>query len=281
LDVRSVQSFREGLRQTAVITGASSGIGASFARRLAVDGWNLVLVARREQRLADLARDLEGAGVATEMVVADLAEPGDLAQVMARSAAQDVRLLINCAGINGFGPAGEVDQALLRRVIAVNVTAPTLLVRAALPGMLARGDGFIINVASRLALASAIPPGGGMPHRSVYAASKAFVVTFTRTLESELAETAVQVQALCPPLTATEFHLTDGTTTVSDNATAVSAPGMTPDGVVAASLLALAAGETICLPSLEDSARVTDYISAEAALRDAAAGPLARRFGGP
>jgi short-subunit dehydrogenase len=253
-----------------LVTGASSGIGATFARRLAAEGWNLVLVARREKRLDALASSLQAE---TEVIVADLAEQDDLARVMERSAADDLALLINCAGINGFGPADRVDPALLRRVIAINVTAPTLLVRATLPGMLARSQGSIVNVASRLAFASAVPPGGMMPRRGVYAASKGYLVTFTRTLESELAGTGVRVQALCPPLTATEFHLTDGASVVPDDAANEGGVGMTPEDVVTASLLALAAGETVCLPSLQDTSRIARYTAAEAAMSDAAAAP--------
>ena len=258
----------------AMITGASSGIGACFAVRLAADGWDLVLVARREKRLTGLAERCATGGVHTEILVADLADPGDLTRVAMRLGSEDVDLLINCAGINGFGPAHEVDEELIQRVIAINVSAPTRLVRAALPGMRRRGRGSIINVSSRLAFAAAIPPGGMIPHRSFYAASKGYLVTFTRTLESELADTGVGVQVLCPPLTATEFHLTDGTAAVADDATSDGAPGMAPDAVVAESLRALAAGETICLPSLEDGARITDYLTAEAAMRDGAAAAI-------
>ena len=255
----------------AMITGASSGIGACFAVRLAAGGWDLVLVARRQKRLTGLAERCAANGVHAEIVVADLADPGDLTRVATRLGSDDVDLLINCAGINGFGPAHEVDEELIQRVITINVSAPTLLVRAALPGMRRRGRGSIINVSSRLAFAAAIPPGAMIPHRSFYAASKGYLVTFTRTLESELAGTGVRVQVLCPPLTATEFHLTDGTAAVAEDATADGAPGMAPEDVVAESLKALAAGVTICLPSLEDGARITDYLTAEAAMRDGAA----------
>jgi short-subunit dehydrogenase len=264
---------------TALVTGASSGIGASFVRRLAADGWNLVLVARRESRLVELSGELEELGVTTEMLVADLAEPRDLERVASRVAAEDIGMLINCAGINGFGPAHQVEPELLTRLIAINVTAPTLLARAALPGMLARDSGFIINVSSRLAFASPIPPAGVMPYRSAYAGSKGYLVTLTRTLATELAGTGVTVQVLCPPLTATEFHLTDGSSVVSDEIGDSDVPGMAADAVAAGSLAALAAGEAICLPSLEDPAKLVDYLNAEAAMRDNAAGPLASRYG--
>src|SRR4051794_12967252 len=123
---------------TAIVTGASAGIGAVFARRLAERGDDLVLVARRTDRLEALAN---GLGVRVEVLAADVADPGDLARVAKRAAGDDVTLLVNNAGINGYGPFHEVDPAVLAGVLAVNVTAPTVLARAALPGMLARGAG--------------------------------------------------------------------------------------------------------------------------------------------
>src|SRR4051794_37256566 len=118
---------------TAIVTGASAGIGAVFARRLAERGHDLVLVARRTERLDDLAREL---GVRVEALGADLARPDDLARVAERAAADDVDLLVNNAGINGYGPFAEIDPAVLTGVLAVNVTAPAVLARAAIAGML-------------------------------------------------------------------------------------------------------------------------------------------------
>src|SRR4051794_36407294 len=123
---------------TAIVTGASAGIGAAFARRLAERGDDLVLVARRSDRLEQLAG---ACGVRVEVLAADLARPDDLARVAQRAAAADVTLLVNNAGINGYGPFEEMDPGVLTGVLAVNVTAPAVLARAAVPGMLRRGGG--------------------------------------------------------------------------------------------------------------------------------------------
>jgi short-subunit dehydrogenase len=139
-------------RGTAIVTGASSGIGAAYARRLAADGHDLVLVARRAERLRALAAELTGQhDVRVETVIADLGNASDLDRVARRTAEDDVELLVNNAGINGYGPFAETDTALLEKVMAVNVVALTRLARAAVPGMLARGCGAVVNVASTLA----------------------------------------------------------------------------------------------------------------------------------
>src|SRR5690349_8842493 len=116
---------------TAIVTGASAGIGAVFARRLAGRGYDLVLVARRTERLRELEATLDAR---VEAVGADLAQPGDLARVAERAAADDVTLLVNNAGINGYGPFAEIEPDVLGGVLALNVTAPTVLTRAAIPG---------------------------------------------------------------------------------------------------------------------------------------------------
>ncbi|CAL9583703.1 putative oxidoreductase [Streptomyces sp. enrichment culture] len=267
-------------RGVAVVTGASSGIGAEYAGRLAADGWDLVLVARRAERLAGLAERLrETAGVAVETVVADLARPADLARLAERVAAGDVGLLVNNAGINGYGPFTEVDPGLLAKVVEVNVVAPTVLTRAVLPAMTAQGRGAVINVASLLAFAGSLPPGH-LPHRAVYAGTKGYMVTFTRTLAAELAGTPVRVQVVCPGLTATEFHLGAGDTPVEGEQRVHDDGGMPAADVVTASLAALAAGEVVCVPGLADAGAVERLVEAEVALRAGAGASLAPRYRG-
>jgi short-subunit dehydrogenase len=264
---------------TAVVTGASSGIGAAYAERLAGRGWDVVLVARREDRLAALARGLsEGAGVRAEALPADLARPDDVARVAERVAADDVGLLVNNAGINGYGPFPRTGAGLLGKVIDVNAAALTALTHAAVRGMLARGGGAVVNVASLLAFAGAEPPGA-LPHRAVYGGTKAYVVAFTRTLAAELAGRGPRLQALCPGLTATEFHLSTGEGSVPDGAPPVHGEGGMPaEDVVTASLAALDAGEVVCVPGLADPAAVARLTEAEAALRLASGAPLAPRY---
>ncbi|GAA3745286.1 SDR family NAD(P)-dependent oxidoreductase [Streptomyces tremellae] len=266
---------------TAVVTGASSGIGFTYAQRLAALGWDLVLVARRAQRLALHARRLRSAhGVRVEELPADLSEPEGLATVAARVGHDDVDLLVNSAAINGYGPFAEADPALLAKVVTLNVTALTGLSRAALPGMLARRRGAVVNVASTLAFAGSLPPSpGGLPQRAVYGGTKGFVVTFTRTLAAELAQAPVHVQLLCPGLTATEFHLTRGEEPVAGDTPRVhDAGGMPVEDVVAASLAALRTGETVCVPGLEEGAAVDRLTAAELELRTATGASLAPRY---
>jgi short-subunit dehydrogenase len=251
----------------AIVTGASSGIGAVFARRLAAQGSDLVLVARRVGRLEALADELRrDRRVAVETLAADLAQPADLARVAGRAGQDDVALLVNNAGVSGYGPFAEVDPAVLAQVLALNVTAPTVLARAALPGMLAREDGAIVNVASLLAFAGAVPPGP-LPVRAAYAGTKGYLVTFSRTLAAELAGTPVRVQVLCPGYTATEFHLAGGIAPVEGTAPADQPNAIAPEDVVEASLVALAGGEVVCVPSLEDASALDRLVAAEARMR--------------
>jgi short-subunit dehydrogenase len=264
----------------ALVTGASSGIGAEYAERLAALGWDLVLVARRAQRLAGLgARLRERDGVHVEELVADLADPAGLARVAERAAGDDVALLVNNAGINGYGLFAETGPDLLTKVISLNVTALTVLARAALPGMQARGRGAIVNVASLLAFSGGLPPDP-LPQRAVYGGTKGYAVTFSRILAAELgADSPVRVQVLCPGLTATEFHLTPGDEPVPGDAPRVhDAGGMPASDVVTASLTALRDGETVCVPGLAEPQAVARLAEAEADVRAAARAPLAPRY---
>lgn len=263
---------------TALVTGASSGIGWEYATRLAGRGRNLVLVARRAERLEVLARDLRADGVTgVETLVADLADPDDLARVAERVSGDDVDLLVNNAGINGYGPFAEADATLLDRVLRVNVVALTALTRAAVPGMLARGRGAVINVASLLAFAGDLPPDP-LPRRAVYAGTKGYAVTFTRTLAAELAGTPVRLQVVCPGLTATEFHLGAGATPVSGERRTHDEGGMPPEDVVTASLAALETGEVVCVPGLTDPDAVSQLASAELEVRRGSGGRAAERY---
>ncbi|MEU1710742.1 SDR family NAD(P)-dependent oxidoreductase [Streptomyces sp. NPDC005706] len=263
----------------AVVTGASSGIGTEYAAALARRGWDLVLVARRADRLDALAGRLREAGAAVDPLVADLARSPDLARVAERVACDDVALLVNNAGINGYGPFAEVDPALLAKVIDVNVVAPTALTRAALPGMMARGHGAVVNVASLLAFAGALPPGP-LPHRAVYGGTKGYMVTFTRTLAAELGDSPVRVQVVCPGLTATEFHLGTGEAPVPGEARVHDEGGMPAADVVAASLAALESREVVCVPGLSDPGPLIGLADAELALRDGSGAALAARYRG-
>jgi short-subunit dehydrogenase len=228
--------------RTALITGASSGIGAEFARQLAAQGYDLILVARRGERLSALAADLQDRhGITAEPLVADLSVAEDVERVAARLAElSNLALLVNNAG---FGISGSLALAELQNqldMLNVHVVAAMRLSHAALPGMIARGTGGIINVASLAAFMA-------LPREVNYCATKAYLVTFSQALAAEVRRKGVRVQALCPGFTITEVH------------DEPDRPGAGREGfprflwgssqaVVADSLLALDRGQVVCVP---------------------------------
>jgi len=182
--------------RTALVTGASAGIGAAMARDLARRGADLVLVARRAERLEALAAECRALGVRAEPVPADLADPVAREALAARIGTVD--LLINNAGFGAYGTLDGTDWARAERLLAVNVVALTHLTRLLTPAMAARGFGRVLHVASVVGF---LP----VPLFATYAASKAYVVSLGIALDAELAPRGVRVTVLCPGATATEF----------------------------------------------------------------------------
>src|SRR5664279_6565327 len=183
----------------AVVTGASSGLGRGFATRLAADGMSVVLVARSAGVLHDLAAELrEKYGTEVEVIAADLADPEARAAVIADIESRDVEVLINNAGFATTGDFAGEDPARIAEEIALNCLALTVLARAAVTGMVARGRGAIVNVAST----AAFQP---IPTMGVYAATKAFVLRLSMAMWHELRPSGVTVLALCPGATETDF----------------------------------------------------------------------------
>jgi hypothetical protein len=190
---------------TALITGASSGIGAVYAEKLAQRGYDLILVARNRERLIALAeRITNDTHRSVEIIDADLNNRADLAGVEAKLKEDaSITLLVNNAGVGTHTPLLESDVDAMSRLIDLNVGALTRLTYAAVPGFVARGNGAIINIASIVAISPETLNG-------VYGGSKAFVLAFSQSLHHELADKGVQVQAVLPGATATDFWQTGG-----------------------------------------------------------------------
>lgn len=188
----------------AVVTGASSGLGVAFADRIASEGVGVVLVARREDKLREVAADLRRRrGVDTDVVAADLSTQEGVQKVIDAMEGRELAYLVNNAGFGTLGDFEQADESRIASELNLNVVALTQLSRAAAPGMVERGRGAIINVAST----AAFQP---IPRMAVYAASKAYVLRLTIALWSELHPTGVRALAICPGPTETEFFANAG-----------------------------------------------------------------------
>jgi len=183
--------------KTALITGATAGIGRAYAVELAKRGKSLALVARNEKRLTELAQELEkDFGIKTEIQVADLSDKSQLAEVACRAAAEDIELVINNAGFGIKQTFVGGELAAEQNLLDVLVGAVMQITHAALPGQVARNSGGVINVSSV----------AGWLSSGTYSAAKAWVTTFSESMATQLKGTNVHVMALCPGYTKTEFH---------------------------------------------------------------------------
>jgi short-subunit dehydrogenase len=247
----------------ALITGASSGIGAIYADRLARRGYDLILVARNLSRLEELAARLrDETGRRVEIVPADLNDSADLARIETVLRTHGtISMLVNNAGIGGAAPLLASDVDAMDRMIRLNVLALTRLTYAAAPVLVERGGGTIINIASIVAISPETLNG-------VYGGSKAFVMAFSQSLQHELAEKGVRIQAVLPGATATEFWDIAGLP-VSNLPTEIV---MAAPDLVDAALAGLDQGETVTIPSLEDKSEWDAYDGS----RRAMAGKLSR-----
>lgn len=231
----------------ALVTGASSGIGAAFAQALAAQEYDLVLVARRHDALKALATRLRDRwDVSVEVLVADLTNAADLRAVEAVLAANPFALLVNNAGAASVGRFARLEPDAEEALVRLNVVALVRLTRAALPGMIERHQGTIINVSS---IAAFVPAR----FSATYSATKAYVNSFTEALHEELRGTGVRVQLLCPGFTRTEFPERAG----ADASRIPSFAWMAPETVVDASLAALRRGTLICVPGGANRTLVT------------------------
>lgn len=242
----------------ALITGASSGIGAVYADRLAHEGYDLILVARNRERLEQLAARLGKATQRTiEVVQADLNDTADLKRI-GQILGQDSRitLLVNNAGVGATTSLLESEQDKMDAMIHLNVVALTHLAKAAATNFVARAEGTIVNIASIVAIAPELLNG-------VYGGTKAFVLAFTQSLHHELSEKGVKVQAVLPGAIGTEFWDIAGLPIQH-------LPGeivMNSDDLVDAALAGLALGELVTIPSLPDIADWQAFEQARQALK--------------
>ncbi|WP_423198580.1 MULTISPECIES: SDR family NAD(P)-dependent oxidoreductase [unclassified Cupriavidus] len=241
----------------ALVTGASSGIGAIYADRLARRGYDLILVARNRARLEQLAgRIRTETGRAVEIVPADLGKLEDVRRVEAVLRNDPaITLLVNNAGVGGAAPLLQSDVDKMQAMIELNVTALTRLTYAIVPAFVARGGGTVINIASIVAVAPEVLNG-------VYGGSKAFVLAFSQSLHHELASKGVRVQAVLPGATRTEFWEVAGQPVEHLPQEIV----MSGDDLVDAALAGFDQGEVVTVPSLPDVADWQAFEAARAAL---------------
>jgi len=242
---------------TALVTGASSGIGAIYADRLAKRGYDLILVARNRDRLTTLAQRItDETGRSVEVVAADLNDKADLARVenTLRTDAS-ITLLVNNAGVGGAGPLLSSDVEKMDAMIQLDVVALTRLTYAVAPAFVARGAGTIVNIASIVAISPEMLNG-------VYGGAKAFVLAFSQSLQHELGAKGVRIQAVLPGATATEFWDIAGLPVHNLPAAIV----MSAENLVDAALVGLDQGEVVTIPPLADKAGWDVYEAARLAM---------------
>jgi short-subunit dehydrogenase len=256
------------MSELALVTGASSGIGKAYAERLAADGYDLIVVGRRTDRLTDLAASLSE--VTVQVVTADLATDEGIDSVADLCASEPLTMLVNNAGVAHYMPMADLSARRARELVHVKVVAPTMLTRAAVPGMLSRGAGTIINVAGMIAF-SGPAPSTQMPRRAVYAGTLAHTVALSQTLSAELEGTGLRVQVVCPGVVATEFHTVQGM-----DLSAV--PRMSAEDVVNGSLRGLELGEVVVAPGVEDYGLLEAVFQADLAAFGAQSPRLADRY---
>jgi uncharacterized protein len=256
------------MSRLALVTGATSGIGRAFAQDLAADGHDLVVVGRRADRLARLKAEYPDVDIQT--VAADLSTDEGIAEVAEICASRPLSILINNAGVAHYMPLADLDPQQASELVHVKVAAPVMLTRAALPKMLERGEGTIINVAGMIAF-SGPAPSSVMPRRAVYGGALAGTVAMTQLLAAELEGTPIRVQVLCPGIVATEFHEVQGL-----DMSAV--PRMSAQDVVKACRRGLELGEVVTAPGVEDTNLLTAVFDADLAAFGGQSPELAGRY---
>jgi short-subunit dehydrogenase len=244
------------MSKTALITGASSGLGAVYARRLAARGYDLVLVARRADRMDKLAAELQQThNISIRPIVADLTQDADITRIEQLLHAEQVDLLINNAGMGPAKSTADLSDAEASATLTLNVAALMRLTRAALPSMRTRKSGAIVNVGSVLAFNTG-------PMATLYSATKAFVLTYSRGVQQEVKDDGVLVQAVLPAGTITEFYESAGMSIDNFDRSVF----MTAEQLVDAALVGFDRREEVTLPSVHDAALWSTFETARTAL---------------
>lgn len=253
----------------AIVTGASSGIGAVYADRLAARGHDLLLVARREERLKQIAHDLqERHGVDVQTATADLADPTDLDRIETLVQHSSPTVVINNAGVGGLGATDAISADRIENIVRLNVSALSRLSHAALAGFRSRGTGTLVNIGSVIAFSPS-------PNAAAYSGSKAYVLNFTRSLQAEYADTAIRIQLVQPGPIHTEFFTAAGTT----DSIFPENTFLTAEQLVDAALAGLDGGELVTTPTVADSGIWEELENARLLFLEAArSGTVAPRY---
>ncbi len=267
-----MSNVNTGTPGTAVVTGASAGIGKVYADRLAARGYDLLLLARRADRLQAIGADLRSRyPVRVESLAADLATPGGLALAVQKLTADpSIAVLVNNAGASRVGSLAQTTSEQLSAMVALNVTALSTLTLAVLSGFQERDSGTIINIGSMVGFA----PTAFVP---IYGPTKAYILNFTQVLQQQLADTGIRVQLVAPSATVSEGWDVAGYSLSNLDPAIV----MSTEDCVDAALRGLDMGELITLPSLQDDSLLRNFETASGALFEAAflTGQPAARYG--
>lgn len=230
-------------KKTAVITGATSGIGAAYAKRFAGQGYDLIITGRRKEKIEALAENIRKEyHVDVKVILAELSEKEGIHKVIGAMQEKQVEILVNNAGFGANGLFYECDLKVAEQLATVSVIAPMELIREVLPDMVKRKSGTIINISSESMYLI-------VPKNSVYSGSKAFLKTFTEGLYVDLIGTGVRVLAVCPGLTHTDFHEKMGMEKSRQTNKGI-VSWMAPEEVVSCSLKDLRKGRVVCIPGL-------------------------------
>ncbi|ONK09603.1 SDR family NAD(P)-dependent oxidoreductase [Streptomyces sp. MP131-18] len=256
------------MSKLALVTGATSGIGKAFAERFAADGYDLIIVGRRQDRLVEFASAHPEVHVRT--VAADLAAQDGIDTLAEICASEPLDMLVNNAGVSHYMPLADLPADKARELVNVKVLAPTQLMRAAVGPMQQRGAGTILNVAGMIAF-SGPADKSVMPRRAVYAGTLAYLVAMTQTLAAEVEDSGVEVGVVCPGVVATEFHSSQGL-----DMSAV--PRMSADDLVTGALRGLELGETVSAPGVENHRLLQDVFTADLAAFGGQSPRLATRY---